>query len=318
MTNDYPTTTRTAPRRATTSWPRCGTTKMRCSSRSTTTATHRRSGSTRTRASIAHPDRRGHGEGSRPSSKGKPAAGRIAAIPGCRACSAPPRPMPPRPHKPPPQATTRPPPLRTQDEGAVSRRADDPAQCRHVRRADAKENQVTWPRSFPPSSPRADSSRPIPSSPPSTRRVRWPVLVCFLTAVHWMVVGTFLLVYASSLTHPQDTFPILGLFIDALGQLQHVHLRPRLARRHRRAGLRLGEHRGLVSPSGCSRAWAATPVQSPGALMTAVDFLEPRRRHRPHRHFPRATAPASSCSSSRPTPRGFSGSPTLSLRSGPS
>src|SRR5271154_2753407 len=44
--------------------------------------------------------------------------------------------------------------------------------------------------------------------------VRWPVMVCFLTAVHWMVVGTFLLVYASSLTHPQDTFPILGWFVD--------------------------------------------------------------------------------------------------------
>jgi cytochrome c oxidase cbb3-type subunit 1 len=44
--------------------------------------------------------------------------------------------------------------------------------------------------------------------------VRWPVLVCFLTAVHWMVVGTFLLVYASSLTHPQDAFPILGWFVD--------------------------------------------------------------------------------------------------------
>src|SRR5271170_3814229 len=44
--------------------------------------------------------------------------------------------------------------------------------------------------------------------------VRWPVMVCFLTAVHWMVVGTFLLVYASSLTHPQDTFPVLGLLVD--------------------------------------------------------------------------------------------------------
>jgi len=43
--------------------------------------------------------------------------------------------------------------------------------------------------------------------------VRWPVLVCFLSAVHWMVVGTFLLVYASSLTHPQDAFPILGWFV---------------------------------------------------------------------------------------------------------
>jgi len=44
--------------------------------------------------------------------------------------------------------------------------------------------------------------------------VRWPVLVCLLSAVHWMVVGTFLLVYASSLTHPQDAFPILSWFID--------------------------------------------------------------------------------------------------------
>jgi cytochrome c oxidase cbb3-type subunit 1 len=44
--------------------------------------------------------------------------------------------------------------------------------------------------------------------------VRWPVLVCLLTAVHWMVVGTVLLVYASSLTHPQDKFPILGWFVD--------------------------------------------------------------------------------------------------------
>jgi len=44
--------------------------------------------------------------------------------------------------------------------------------------------------------------------------VRWPVLACLLSAVHWMVVGTFLLVYASSLTHPQDSMPILGWFID--------------------------------------------------------------------------------------------------------
>jgi len=44
--------------------------------------------------------------------------------------------------------------------------------------------------------------------------VRWPVLVSLLSAVHWMVVGTFLLVYASSLAHPQDAFPILGWFVD--------------------------------------------------------------------------------------------------------
>src|SRR5277367_5198144 len=44
--------------------------------------------------------------------------------------------------------------------------------------------------------------------------VRWPVMICFLTSIHWMVVGTVLLVYASSLTHPQDSLPILGLFIN--------------------------------------------------------------------------------------------------------
>ena len=44
--------------------------------------------------------------------------------------------------------------------------------------------------------------------------VRTPVMLCFLSAVHWMVVGTVLLVYASSLTHPQDSLPIFGLFID--------------------------------------------------------------------------------------------------------
>src|SRR5271155_5087034 len=44
--------------------------------------------------------------------------------------------------------------------------------------------------------------------------VRWPVLLSLLTAVHWMVVGTVLLVYASSLAHPQDAFPILGWFVD--------------------------------------------------------------------------------------------------------
>lgn len=44
--------------------------------------------------------------------------------------------------------------------------------------------------------------------------VRGPVLICLLSAVHWMVVGTVLLVYASSLTHPGDSIPILGLFVD--------------------------------------------------------------------------------------------------------
>jgi cytochrome c oxidase cbb3-type subunit 1 len=46
------------------------------------------------------------------------------------------------------------------------------------------------------------------------RSLRWPVMFCLLTAVHWMVVGTVLLVYASSLMHPQDSLPVFGLLVD--------------------------------------------------------------------------------------------------------
>jgi hypothetical protein len=54
----------------------------------------------------------------------------------------------------------------------------------------------------------------VSTDPELAAVVRWPVLLAFLSAVHWMVVGTFLLVYASSLTHPQESIPVLGLFID--------------------------------------------------------------------------------------------------------
>jgi cytochrome c oxidase cbb3-type subunit 1 len=42
--------------------------------------------------------------------------------------------------------------------------------------------------------------------------LRWPVVCSLLAAVHWMVTGTVLLVYASSLAHPADAFPILDVF----------------------------------------------------------------------------------------------------------
>jgi cytochrome c oxidase cbb3-type subunit 1 len=42
--------------------------------------------------------------------------------------------------------------------------------------------------------------------------LRWPVIGSLLAAVHWMVTGTVLLVYASSLAHPADAFPILDVF----------------------------------------------------------------------------------------------------------
>ncbi len=102
--------------------------------------------------------------------------------------------------------------------------------------------------------------------------VRWPVMVCFLTAVHWMVVGTFLLVYASSLTHPQDSIPILGLFIDLSNNFSMFTY-------------------GRVWPAAVDAlvyGWASTaglglaawllarmsrePICAPAALMTAVVF----------------------------------------------
>jgi cytochrome c oxidase cbb3-type subunit 1 len=102
--------------------------------------------------------------------------------------------------------------------------------------------------------------------------VRWPVLVCFLSAVHWMVVGTVLLVYASSLTHPQDAFPILSWFIDLSNNFSMFTY-------------------GRVWPAAVDAlvyGWASTaglglaawllarmsrqPIRAPAALMTAVVF----------------------------------------------
>ena len=102
--------------------------------------------------------------------------------------------------------------------------------------------------------------------------VRWPVLACLLTAVHWMVVGTFLLVYASSLSHPQDTFPILGWFVDLSNNFSMFTY-------------------GRVWPAAVDAlvyGWASTaglglaiwilartsrsPAAAPGVLMTAVIF----------------------------------------------
>ncbi len=102
--------------------------------------------------------------------------------------------------------------------------------------------------------------------------VRWPVMVCFLTAVHWMVVGTVLLVYASSLTHPQDSFPILGLFIDLsnnFSMFTYGRLWP--------AAIDALVY-GWASTAGLGLAvWllartSRTPAASPGTLMTAIIF----------------------------------------------
>jgi cytochrome c oxidase cbb3-type subunit 1 len=102
--------------------------------------------------------------------------------------------------------------------------------------------------------------------------VRVPVLACFLTAVHWMVLGTVLLVYASSLTHPQDSVPIFGWFIDLASSCSFFTY-------------------GRVWPAAVDAlvyGWASTaglglaiwvlarnsrePVRSPAALITAIVF----------------------------------------------
>jgi cytochrome c oxidase cbb3-type subunit 1 len=102
--------------------------------------------------------------------------------------------------------------------------------------------------------------------------VRWPVLACFLSAVHWLVVGTFLLVYASSMTHPQDTFPILGLLVDLAANCSfftYGHIWP--------AAINALVY-GWASTSGLGLAiWllarmGRTPARAPGALMTGIVF----------------------------------------------
>jgi len=102
--------------------------------------------------------------------------------------------------------------------------------------------------------------------------VRWPVIVCFLSAVHWMVVGTFLLVYASSLTHPQDTFPIVGLLVDLASNCSfftYGHIWP--------AAVDALVY-GWASTAGLGLAiWllarmGRTPARAPAALMTGIVF----------------------------------------------
>ena len=102
--------------------------------------------------------------------------------------------------------------------------------------------------------------------------VRWPVLICFLAAVHWMVVGTFLLVYACSLRHPLDALPILSWFIDLSNNCSFFTY-------------------GRIWPAGIDAlvyGWASTagfglaiwlmarmsrvPVRAPGALLTGIVF----------------------------------------------
>ena len=102
--------------------------------------------------------------------------------------------------------------------------------------------------------------------------LRWPVIASLLAAVHWMVVGTVLLVYASALKHPSDGAPIFDLFnklSDHLSVFTYGRVYPAAV-----DALLYGwcgsAAIGLVS-------WVLarlgrTPARSPAAIMTAVVF----------------------------------------------
>ena len=102
--------------------------------------------------------------------------------------------------------------------------------------------------------------------------VRVPVMACLLTSVHWLVLGTVFLVYASSLTHPQDSIPFLGLFIDlsnsfsffTYGRLWPAAVDALVYGWASTAGLGLAIW--VLSRAG------RTPLRSPGLLMTAIVF----------------------------------------------
>jgi cytochrome c oxidase cbb3-type subunit 1 len=104
------------------------------------------------------------------------------------------------------------------------------------------------------------------------RSVRWPVMFCFLSGVHWMVVGTVLLVYSSALTHPLDQLPILGWFVSLsnnLGMFTYGRVWP--------AAIDALVYGWCTCSALGLAVWVLArmcrePVHSPGALITAILF----------------------------------------------
>lgn len=102
--------------------------------------------------------------------------------------------------------------------------------------------------------------------------LRWPVLSSLLAAVHWLVTGTFLLVYASSLAHPADRIPILDWLTwlsQNLGAFTYGRIWP--------AAVDALVYGWIGSASLGLVMWVLarmgrTPSRAPAALMTAVVF----------------------------------------------
>jgi cytochrome c oxidase cbb3-type subunit 1 len=102
--------------------------------------------------------------------------------------------------------------------------------------------------------------------------VRVPVVASLLAAVHWMVTGTVLAVYAASLRHPADQMPILDMF-NWLAE----HCAPFTFGRVYPAGIDALLYGWIGSAAMGLIMWVLarmgrTPVRSPAALMTAVVF----------------------------------------------
>jgi cytochrome c oxidase cbb3-type subunit 1 len=104
------------------------------------------------------------------------------------------------------------------------------------------------------------------------RSARWPVMLSFLSGVHWMVVGTVLLVYASSLTHPQDTIPVLGLFVDLSNHCSMFTYGRVWPAAIDSLVYGWGGCAGLGLAAWLMARMCREPIHSPGALTTAIVF----------------------------------------------
>jgi cytochrome c oxidase cbb3-type subunit 1 len=104
------------------------------------------------------------------------------------------------------------------------------------------------------------------------RSVRWPVMICFLTGVHWMVVGTVLLVYASSLTHPMDSLPIFGLLVDLSNNFSMFTYGRLWPAAIDALVYGWGGCAGLGLAAWLLARMSREPVHSPGALIAAIIF----------------------------------------------
>ncbi len=114
---------------------------------------------------------------------------------------------------------------------------------------------------------------PIRNWPPVDRSVRWPVMLCFLTGVHRMVVGTVLLGLRLVADTSDRFIAEPGHAHRSLKQLQHVHLRPPLARPRSTALVYgWGGCAGLGLAAWLLARMSREPVHSPGALITAIIF----------------------------------------------